>query len=164
MLRWEIICLVGASVESEILSESIKEPTKRLLLCTTITRTTTYWWSSSVPWGEPPTSLKLNGGHGQTQQTSPLIYLKIQVEALEKRAHCSYSGGCSTPFFLQLQKSIYKSYDSAIIAMYLLVMIYLYFLEVYRAHFFWPGSSRASLGPLNFCFEPTRAKNLTIRA
>ena len=57
----------------------------------------------------------LNGGHGQTQQTSPLIYLKIQVEALEKRAQRNYSGGCSTPFFLQLQKSIYESYDSDVI-------------------------------------------------
>ena len=42
---------------------------------------------------------------------------------------------------------------------------------LYRACFFWPGlsranlfSSRASLGPLNLCFEPTRAKNFTIRA
>ena len=39
-------------------------------------------------------------------------------------------------------------------------------LEVYRAPFFWPGpsraknfSSRASLGPSNLCFKPTRAKN-----
>ena len=47
----------------------------------------------------------LNGGHGQTQQTSPLIYLKIQVggrySAWEEST--TLHVGYSTPFFLQLQ-------------------------------------------------------------
>ena len=47
----------------------------------------------------------LNGGHGQTQQTSPLIYLKIQVGGRYsyslRREH--HTVGYSTPFFLQLQ-------------------------------------------------------------
>ena len=49
----------------------------------------------------------LNGGHGQTQQTSPLIYLKIQVGGRYsyslRREHHTVGGGYSTPFFLQLQ-------------------------------------------------------------
>ena len=58
----------------------------------------------------------LNGGHGQTQQTSPLIYLKIQVGGLEKRApHC----GIFNPVFLATAKSIYKSCDSAITSAWL---------------------------------------------
>ena len=49
----------------------------------------------------------LNGGHGRTQQTSPLIYLKIQVggqalyRCLKSEHHSTV--GYSTPFFLQLQ-------------------------------------------------------------
>ena len=49
----------------------------------------------------------LNGGHGRTQQTSPLIYLKIQVggQALQRCLKSEHHStvGYSTPFFLQLQ-------------------------------------------------------------
>ena len=47
----------------------------------------------------------LNGGHGQTQQTSPLIYLKIQVGGLYSawEESTTLHVGYSTLFFLQLQ-------------------------------------------------------------
>ena len=62
----------------------------------------------------------LNGGHGQTQQTSPLIYLKIQVGgrysySLRREHHTvGYN-----PVFLATAKSIYKSCDSAITSAWL---------------------------------------------